>query len=98
MINETKTNIEDKFCPDVPDFESKYKVKNAYVNSISRNSFSLAVEKCMKERNPYCKNDSEIDELLKLIYFTTFTVVQKVSFESLATHSVPFISKDVFHS
>ena len=74
-IIESDIDIRDKLCPDVPESEENYKVKNAYVNSKDRNSFAIMIEKCDKTRNANCKNDTEINKLLKLIYFTTFTVV-----------------------
>ena len=72
--------VKNRICPDIDNSVNKYMIKNGYSNETLRNSFSIEVHKCIPSLNPNCKSDSEINWFLQSIYFTLFTLTERVSY------------------
>lgn len=67
-----------------------------------RESFSIEIWKCNKNRNLKCKSDKEIESFLQKIFFTLFQITDKVNFASdealnKGVHK-PLKAQDNFHS
>lgn len=86
-------------CPNFGQFRDLLKVKGSYSNNIERQSFSIEIHACNKEYNPNCKEEPEIEQLLKYLYFTMYTVQAKVQFVNQKDPAAnPMIFSDEFHS
>ena len=66
--------INRRLCPDVPDDETFYQVMGSYSNATMRHSFSVDIIKCLNTTQTCSKTDTEVENILKQIYFTVFTV------------------------
>ena len=60
-------------CPDIPVDETFYQVMGSYSNATLRHSFSIEIIKCLNTTQT-CKTDTEVENILKQIYFTVYTV------------------------
>ena len=73
---------------------------------MKRVSFSVDIYKCEEKKfiGNKCKDDTEIIKLLQQIYFTFYTLTNRVSYDHLSlknstgNQSYPYITKEVFHS
>jgi hypothetical protein len=64
----------DRLCPSMETVNQGAVVKNFYSDIIDRKSFSIEIRKCTPDDNIICKSDSEINEMLKNLYFTMYTI------------------------
>ena len=88
-----------RMCPNFEQFQDLLKVKGSYSNNFERQSFSIEIHACNKHYNPNCKEEPEIEQLLKYLYFTMYTVQAKVQFVNQKDPAAsPMIFSDEFHS
>ena len=90
-------SIEKRFCPYVDD--PMYKVRNLYTNEALRNSFSLEILTCSEgQTSKTCQDDTVIDNFLKKVYFTTYSINSYTSYNQSDVHSLPYKAQDTFGS
>lgn len=81
-------------CPEVSADDPYYEAINDYDNQEFRQSFSIEMWKCTSAYGGTCKNDVEIEEFLKEIYFDMYVTGDDVLFSE--SGQVELISKNHF--
>ena len=65
-----KSDLISRLCPDMPDNDDDYKVRNSHHNHRLRYSFAIEISACDSEVKNYCVEDKhEIDWVLHKLYF-----------------------------
>lgn len=85
-------------CPDIPEDDQFYKVRNKYTDVSDRVSFQVEIHKCSKALNKDCKDESEINDLLSYMYFTLYIVQDRANFEASEGESGAIVTSSQFHS
>jgi len=74
-------------------------VKNEYNNIDDRISFSIEIIKCDKSIDESCKDDDEIENALKELYFTGYYIEDDAHLsEGANIGGKPTVTFDKFHS
>ena len=89
-----KLTLNARICPDLPKDDSRWRVMNSYTNEMLRHSFSIMLIKCNPLLNSKCKNETEIEALLKKFYMTVYVVTDEIVYNEEA--EVQLIAKDRF--
>jgi hypothetical protein len=58
-----------------------FKVKNSYNNNTLRYSFSIEVIPCKDDTNQICAPQDKIDKIFKHLYFTMYTIQNRIDFD-----------------
>ena len=62
-----------RFCPKTDWLKNHLEIKNGY-NFQERTAFSIDIIKCDIKKDSTCKRIEAIDKVLKLVYFTMYTL------------------------
>ena len=93
-----------RICPDFEKLKNlgngfDWSVKGAYGNAEERKSFYIEINTCMKSKNPNCKSQTEIDDLLSEVFFTFYHANGKAELKNFEDHAAnPVSVVEEFHS
>lgn len=80
---EVELGISNLLCPDVEWMQWEYKMKNGYSQKRERTAITIEIAMCNQDMvEAGCKNDTEIEQLLKSLVFTSYFVTEGIDFEN----------------